>query len=66
MISPKGSFKGTAIKQLKGLLIAVIGCAAVYITQVPESVDFGAYAPVAVVVFSAIANALRQWKREIN
>lgn len=62
MQSPQFSLnRDDAISILKGLMVALVGAALTYFSQVVAQADFGQYTPIVVAIFSVIANVIRKW-----
>lgn len=62
MQSPQFSLnREDAISILKGLIVALVGAALTYFSQVVAQTDFGQYTPIVVAIFSVIANVIRKW-----
>lgn len=44
-----------------GAAVAVTGALLTYLSQVITTIDFGAYTPIIMAVWSAVANIVRKW-----
>jgi len=64
--SNKFSFKGVGSKIFKGLAISMTGAVAAYVASMPESIDFGQFAPIVTSLCSFAAAAIYQWQKEID
>jgi len=58
--------KDDLIKIGKGTLIAAIGAALTYLTEIIPSVNLGEYTPVVVAGFSILTNLIRKWMTKTN
>lgn len=64
--SKKFSLKGVESKIIKGLIISISGAVATYLASMPETIDFGIYAPIITSLSSFAVAAIYQWQKEIS
>jgi len=64
MLSPKYSFKGTGLKILISLGLALLGAVATWLLTITDVVEFGQLTPFVAALAPIIANAIKEFIKE--
>lgn len=63
--SARWKLNGEDLRKIgKGALIALVGALIVWLSGLPESIDWGVYSPFVAAVASVLVNILRKWVSE--